>query len=421
MLPIPRTPKLYQSRPPPPPKSWVPRGKIGDQLYEFRLSMFAGDILRIDAKRTRKMKYTPRGWIYILEGEGKIHKGEMDIAGKALTNCRKIGLISMDFFSEDQDETRRFSALHDAMDPRSLLRNTQKLVNNSVQGLSSQTTDYWDGEKYYLMMCVEKGDIRNLYEPICNEYHVPIVSSKGWSPLALLNNVVKLSMRAEARGLTPVLLLFYDLDPMGLKIAQLFRSKLGEIRRATGWDPRGLVIERVGLNKEDIDKYNLSWITNLKSASGRESKDDEYIAIYGRRKCESNTFFKNDETLEAAEDICRNAIERYYGGDALARFRDKENIQRQKLSDVYDEPLWDSFNLKIDDIVKTLPENVTNPYTTTIKTRKEVEIDVYLDGRYYGLCPKCRADFNYDSSMLNRLMRCRKCNQAMRLKPQQNN
>lgn len=68
------------------------------------------------------------------------------------------------------------------------------------------------------MMCVEKGDIKELFRPICQEHHVPIVGSKGSYPILLRFHIAKLSMKAEERGSTPVLLLFYDHDPMRMKI-----------------------------------------------------------------------------------------------------------------------------------------------------------------------------------------------------------
>ena len=52
-----------------------------------------------------------------------------------------------------------------------------------------------------------------------------------------------------------------------------------------------LIIERFGLNKDDIDRHNLTWIENLKTGSGRESRDYGYISKYERRKCESNALF----------------------------------------------------------------------------------------------------------------------------------
>lgn len=420
VLPIPKSPKNYVQKPPRPPRSWVPVGKIGDMRYEWRLSIFAGEILRLNEENKRNLKYSPRGWTYILEGLGKVHKGEFKKVGTALTDCRKIGLLPMDFFAEDQDETRRFSALHDALDPRSLMLGVRDQIRNAFEGLAPHTTDYWDSEKYFVMMCVEKGDIRNLYEPICSDYHVPIVSSKGWSPLTLLRDIVSLSVRAESRGLTPVLLLFYDHDPAGLKITKLFKGKLREIRRATGWDPKDLIIERIGLNKVEIDEYNLSWIENLKSAKGRESRDKDYISQFGKRKCESNALFKNEETLKAAECICRTAIERYYGVNALSRFKAKEHAQREKLSNIYDDPVWENIDSKLCEIAKTFPDDIKKNHKPTIITPQEDEIAVYLDERYYGSCPNCGTDFNYDPSMIGHLMRCRTCYKPMRLKSKSN-
>lgn len=75
-----------------------------------------------------------------------------------------------------------------------------------------------------------------------------------------------------------------------------------DCERATGWSPDNLIIDRFGLNKEEIDRYSLTWIENLKTGSGREARDPEYIAKFGRRKCEENALLKNEETMRVGED-----------------------------------------------------------------------------------------------------------------------
>jgi uncharacterized protein (DUF983 family) len=51
---------------------------------------------------------------------------------------------------------------------------------------------------------------------------------------------------------------------------------------------------------------------------------------------------------------------------------------------------------------------------------KEVEVEIFKksdEGNYYyGRCPKCCQLFNYDESFINKLVRCRSCGTAMRLK-----
>jgi hypothetical protein len=421
VLPIPKTPRVYRPPPPPRPLSWVPHGKLGNWTYEERLEDFANEILAIDAQKTKRVKYSSRGWCYLLEGLGKIHKGEFDACQKAINDCRKIGLLPIDFVAEDQDITRRFSGIHEASEPSVLLKRLRDEVEEMLGNLPSFTTDYWIDEDYYLMMCVEKGDILNLFKPICEEYHVPIVSSKGWPPILLRAYIADLSRRAEAKGLTPVLLLFYDHDPAGLKISKTFMKMLRDCEGGTGWSPDGLIIDRFGLNKEDIDRYNLTWIENLRSSSGRnpnwKRRDvQEYVRKFGVRKCESNALFKNDETLTAGEEICRRAIEKYYGEDTLERFKRKEQSSKQKLREIYKDPVWKNFYHRINKIIESLAAKKAEEEKHPSVVRAEKEVRITIDGKYYGVCPRCGVWFNYDASYDGRLVRCRGCNLPMRLK-----
>jgi len=417
VLPIPKTPRVYHLPPPPKPLSWIPHGQIGDENYEERLELFASEIKVIDSQRTKSVKYSSRGWCYLLEGLGKITKGEFQSCQTAINDCRKIGLLPIDFVREDQDETRHFQGIIEASDPSAILTKIKNDVSQMLDKLPSLTTDYWKDEKYFIMVCVEKGDILGLFRPVCDEYHVPIVSSKGWAPILLRSHIARLSEKAEDDGLTSVLLLFYDHDPAGLKITNTFKKNLQDCERGTNWDPENLIIERFGLNKEDIDKYNLSWIENLRTSSGRESQDYWYILKFGKRKCESNALFKNDETLKAAEEICRNAIEKYYGKDALERFKQKEQESKQKFSQIYEQHVWQEFDEQIDELIQSLTqddesEDQKEPVTPT----PEKEVDVFIDNKHYGRCPNCQTSFNYDASDVSKLVRCRDCNLPMRLR-----
>jgi len=421
VLPIPRVPRVYQAPVPLRPLSWVPHGRLGNPLYELKLEKFAHEILTLDSRRTHPVKYSTRGWCYLLEGLQKIDKGEFDACQGAITDCRKIGLLPMDFIAEDQDETRRFQGIFWASAPAECLRSIKQEVLEFLTNLHLYTTDYFKGEEYYLMMCVEKGDLLSLFRPICRRYRVPIVSSKGWYPLSIRSAAAKLSQKAEFDGLTPTLLVFYDHDPAGLKISSCFRKNFEDCSRGTGWKPDNLIIDRFGLNKEQIDSHNLTWIENLKTGSGRESSDEEYIAKFGRRKCESNALFRDDNTLKVGEEICGRAIEKYYGNDALERFKRKEEQSKGKLKLVYDNPIWGQFYSEVDRLI-----NFFEGGAATKEKRKEVydtekEIEVVLDNEYYGECPKCLESFNYSEKDEGRLVRCRNCLQLMRLRLQTQN
>ena len=415
ILPIPKTPRIYYAPPPDRPLSWIPHGSIGDWEYEQRLKSFANEVLHIESQKTSQIKYSSRGWCYLLEGLGKIDKGEFTACQKAINDCRKLGFLPIDFVAEDQDATRHFKGIHIASEPHVQLSQLREDVETMLRDLPSRTTDYWIGEQFYVMMCVEKGDLINLFKPVCDQYHVPIVSSKGWAPILLRSHIANLSQKAETNGLTPVLLLFYDHDPAGLKISETFEKNLEDCEGGTGWSPEGLIIERFGLNAEDIERYGLMWIENLKTSSGRTSQDYRYIEAYGHRKCEANALFKNDETLKAGQDICRNAIEKYYGADALERFRKKEEASKEKLKDVYANPVWKSVNESLDHIIAELgsKEKIEGqPKEIAV----ENETVVFIDNKYYGKCPNCHTQFDYAEKDYGRLVRCRGCHLLMRLR-----
>ena len=414
VLPIPKTPRVWH--PPPPHKtvSWVPHGTIGNSFYEQRLEDFAHEILAIDAMKTRQIKYGSRGWGYLLEGLGKITKDEFDSCQHAINDCRKLGLLPIDFVKEDQDETRRFAGITQAVNPASHLTGILTDIDNFRRTLAESATDFWKNEKYYVMMCVEKGDIKELFVPICRECHVPIVSSKGWAPILLRAHIATLSKKAEERNLTPVVLLFYDHDPAGLKITDTFRKNLKDCEKGTGWNPCNLTIDRFGLNAEDIEKYGLTWIDNLKTSSGKGADAPDYVMRFGRRKCEVNALFKNDDTLKAAEEICRNAIGKYYGAGAKERFKRKEEATKSKLSEIYDNPVWSQFSNSLSCLIKSYSEKETKQ--TEASEYKSEETIVFVDNKYYGHCPRCHVSFNYSKEDVERLVRCRRCNLPMRLK-----
>jgi len=419
ILPIPKTPRVYRAPPPPKPVSWVPSGGFNNPAYVRRLRSFAQEIRAIDAKKTKRIKYSSRGWCYLLEGLGLIDKGEFSKAQKAINDCRKVGFLPINFVAADQDLTRRFAGIHEAADPADRIKKLKKDIEGMLENLPSYTTDYWNDEEYYLMVCCEKGDIRNLFKPVCDEYHVPVVSTKGWYPILLRGHIANLSRKAEKRGLKPVLLLFYDHDPAGIKITATFRKGLHDVSGGTGWEPWNLEIYRFGLNAQDVDKYGLMWIDNLKTGGGRESKDREYIKKYGRKKCESNALFRNDETLEAGERICRDAIEKYYGKDALDRFKEKEKKAKKNLGAVYEDPLWEDLDKNLDRLILSLSKEPEKEEAETTVAEKVSMVEIFReapdDKVYYGRCPSCGSQFDYDEEDVGRTVRCRHCNAPMKL------
>jgi hypothetical protein len=198
---------------------------------------------------------------------------------------------------------------------------------------------FWDDQTSYLEVAVEKLDLRNLFEPTCAEFHIPIQNFKGWSDLNARAALMRRFAEHEAAGRRCVLLLCGDHDPGGLHITDKMRKNLSDLSGAVGWTPENLIISRFGLNADFIDRHGLTWIDNLETSSGQQLDDpnhedhdkryvQDYIAHFGVRKCEANALVV---VPEIGRQLCRAAILQFIPAEAPARYQRKLARERKKL------------------------------------------------------------------------------------------
>jgi hypothetical protein len=275
-----------------------------------------------------------RGWCYILENEKGLAKGDFDKAQALITECRKNGLLPVDFTSED--EARAADNLEEC-DNRSPEEYAMAMAGSLHQWDHYSPGSFWDNQPVYIQMVVEKIDLKSLFLSVCQQYHVPIINSRGWSDLNLRANLMRRFQEHEKKGRKPILLCCGDHDPVGLQIPNLLPKHLKELEPAVGWSPDNLTIERFGLNFDFIEEHNLTWIDGLQTASGKDLGDpnhrqhhadfvQEYIAKYGERKVEANALVVRPE---AGRQLCRNAIEKYLNMAAIAAYEQSLVEQRQ--------------------------------------------------------------------------------------------
>lgn len=119
------------------------------------------------------MKQSARGWAYQLEGMKLITKAQLDLVENLINECRKRGHLPIDFTAEE--EGRKFSGV-EVPETRTPLQYIKGWLNGTINSAEYYTPNWWSKEKYYIQMLVEKIDLKNLFEPICKEYHVPIAT-----------------------------------------------------------------------------------------------------------------------------------------------------------------------------------------------------------------------------------------------------
>lgn len=312
------------------------------QNREANLIEFAEKLRQIGEKIG--FKISPRGWAYQLEGFRLINKDQFDRVENLVNECREKGYLPLDFVAEE--ESRKFSVVEKPND-ESPIQFMRRFLNAALSCESWYIPNWWEGEEYYIQMLAEKIDIKSLFEPICEEYHIPIATSKGWSSMLQRGEYARRFKEAEEKGLKCVLLYCGDHDPDGLRISEFIRSNLDDLKEIVwhdgteGYDPEKLIIKRFGLNYDFIIKNNLTWIDNLITGSGKNLASpthpnflmpyvQDYLKDIGERKCEANALVVRPEE---GRQLCREAIESFIGLNAIIRFAVKRAKVEKRVDD----------------------------------------------------------------------------------------
>jgi hypothetical protein len=277
---------------------------------------------------TLNFKVGARGWCYILEEHG-FEKGQFDAIQDHITECRKNGLLPIDFTAEDDNRAWDNLEQPDREDPREF---AQAWVNAAAECADRyQPGSFWDFQDTFVALAVEKIDLKNLFLPVCEEYRVPICNAKGWSDL---NSRAQAMLRFKAHedaGRRVVLLYCGDFDPVGLKISDTLKKNFRDLMNADGvdWNPENLIVERFGLNRDFVEEQGLTWTDNLETSSGKSLADPrhewhkmEFVQTWlreiGERKVEANTLVVRPD---AGRQLCRDAIEKYLDLEAITDYQ----------------------------------------------------------------------------------------------------
>jgi hypothetical protein len=179
-------------------------------------------------------KVSARGWCYQLESERLINKDKFGKVEAWINKCRGCGILPIDFTAEE--EGRKFSGVEEptTQDPIAYMG---LYVDAAAKAEDYHTPDWWDGEQFYIQMLFEKIDLKTLFTPVWEKYHIPIATSKGWSSMLQRAVYARRFKEAEDKGLKLVLLYCGDHDPDGLRIAEFIRSNLEDLKNIK-WEDR---------------------------------------------------------------------------------------------------------------------------------------------------------------------------------------
>lgn len=324
--------------------------QYASELYDFgnKLILLQYEIAESTFIK-EKDKISARGWAYQLEGFRVITKDQFSQCFNIINLCRKEGYLPIDFTA--QDKSREFfnveSLTEDFETPMDYL--IRHLGYDKELAEDKEDIAFWESQKYYIQMMVEKIDVRNLFHDVCEKYHIPISNAKGWSDMLSRNNLIQRFKEAEEIDLIPVLLYYGDFDPAGLKIADTLKKNITDLEKATKWNPKNLIVDKFGLSIDFIDQNDILWINNLITGGKRdlgklykqykEGKENikildyeiKYIEQYGIRKCEANAILP---IRKIAINQCEETIKKYLGDNPFEVYDKKIKENQEEVAEL---------------------------------------------------------------------------------------
>lgn len=340
------------------------RSKVQAAQYHQDLTDFANGVLKLNNEIQQnlenqgkdKEKYSSRGWAYLMENLRLINKDQFDYIQNLINECRKKGLIPIDFVKEDKD--RMFENVEDFVDssyktPKEHIKRHIEWLNDFYNYKSDYT--FWQFQDCYIQCVVEKVDVVTVFNELCQKYHIPIANGKGWSSILMRAKMAERFKEAEELGKKTVLLYFGDHDPAGIDIADTMKKLLRDLELGTNYDPSNLIVNHFGLSYEFIEDNNIMWIDNLLSASGKKPnyknpKIIDYISKYGERKVEANVIIL-PEIREKVEELFEETILGYLGDNPLKDYDNQIDEEKTVMKETLAE-------LKIDDVIEDLLEKL---------------------------------------------------------------
>lgn len=180
--------------------------------------------------------------------------------------------------------------------------NVDNYVNCEINSLFRYySRDLSQSQPKYIEIWIEKDALSSIFTRAAGKYNVPVTVCRGFSSVSFLNDFKeRLDRRSEDRP--AVMLYFGDFDPSGVEMLETMEITLQEELGITG-----IEFKRVGLLKEDIEKYKLP--NNPDAIKKTDTRAEKHVQKYGELAVELDALspdileHKIQDAIEAEFDM----------------------------------------------------------------------------------------------------------------------
>lgn len=245
---------------------------------------------------------TLRQVYYRMVGKGYIDnkKSEYVMLSKLLKWARIDGHVS---WSDIEDRVRAYHG-SGGWD------NVDSYVNCEINSLFRYySRDLSQSQPKYIEIWIEKDALSSIFTRAAEKYNVPVTVCRGFSSVSFLNDF-KQRLERNSGGRPAVMLYFGDFDPSGVEMLESMKMTLQDELGITGVE-----FKRVGLLKEDIEKYKLP--NNPDALKKTDTRAEKHVQRYGELAVELDAL---------SPDILKQKIE-----DAIEAEFDMAAFEKEKL------------------------------------------------------------------------------------------
>lgn len=193
-----------------------------------------------------------KGFCYLLEEYG-LKKRQFKRGEELINELRKKGLLPSDIFSEDQDAA--IENLEGELDTEDLEKFAQSIMDRIPNYVTSLIENYhpisfWDYQDYFMVMAVKQKDLKGIFLPLCQQYHIPLINHYGWSDINTRIKFKRLFKQMyEQQGKKSVIIYCGDPQQRRLTTSKTIRSNYEEIA-SIEFDMDNVIIEQFSLSDE---------------------------------------------------------------------------------------------------------------------------------------------------------------------------
>jgi len=269
-------------------------------------------------------KYKPltlRQVYYQLVGKGYIenNKSQYVMLSKLLKWARIDGHIS---WSDIEDRNRDYYGSGGSS-------NVDTFIENEIDGLFKYySRNLAQSQPKYIEIWIEKDALSSIFRNVARKYYVPVTVCRGFSSVSFLNDF-KDRLSWKTNGKPSLMLYFGDFDPSGVEMLKSMETTLQDELGISNVE-----FKRIGLLKEDIEKYKLPH--NPDALKEKDTRAKKHVEQYGHLAVELDALRpdvlegKIEAAIEAEFDMeaLNREIEIYYKDvDKLTEYRVKfQNI-----------------------------------------------------------------------------------------------